>query len=231
MNILALDTSAKSAACAVMSEDGKLLAESFVNNGYTHSKTLMPMIEGMLKTIGMTTEDIGLYGVCNGPGSFTGIRIGVSTVKGMAFMEQKPCIGVSSLLAAAYNAVWFDGIICPVMDARRQQVYNALFDNHCGQLERVCADRAISIEELYQELSSQKKPVILVGDGAELCYNKFNHTNISLAPEGCRFIRGSSVAGAVLQQAVQGAHLTDEALVPVYLRPSQAEREKCQMNK
>jgi tRNA threonylcarbamoyladenosine biosynthesis protein TsaB len=212
-----------------MSGDGKLLAENFVNNGYTHSKTLLPMIEGMLHTIGMTPADIGLYGVCSGPGSFTGIRIGVATVKGMAFMEQKPCISVSSLLGAAYNAIWFDGIVCPVMDARCQQVYNALFDNERGRMERLCADRAISMEDLHQVLLGQKKPVILVGDGAELCYNGFNHKNISLAPESQQLIRGSSVARAVLQQAARDAYLTDEALVPVYLRPSQAEREKCQI--
>lgn len=232
MKILVLDSSAKSAACAIVTEDGKILAESFTNNGYTHSKTLMPMIDAMLQVVGMTAKDIDLYGVCNGPGSFTGIRIGVATVKGMAFVESKPCVGVSSLLAGACNADYFQGIICPVMDARCQQVYNALFDNSQLEMERLCPDRAIGIEELYSQLSAQKKPVILVGDGAELCYNMFNHDkNIALALEGHRFIRGSSVASAVLKQVNQGKLLTDEALMPVYLRPSQAEREYSKINK
>ena len=233
MKLLALDSSAKSASCAVMTQEGQLLGESFSNNGYTHSKTLIPMVEQLLTILGLELKDIDCYAVCEGPGSFTGVRIGVAAAKGMAFAGEKPCIGISSLLGAAYNAEGFSGIICPVMDARREQVYNALFDNTHAKMERMCEDRVIAVEELGEALRGQEKPVLLVGDGAQLCYSVFCAMGVkaSIIPMKDRLIRGSSVALAALAKLQQGEAVTGDALLPVYLRPSQAEREYEEKNK
>ena len=167
MKILAIDSSAISAGCAIV-EDGEVIAESFVRVGLTHSETLLPMVSHTLANAKLTAEDIGCYAVSSGPGSFTGIRIGVAAVKGMAFTRDVPCVGVSTLEAIAWNCMAQDGVICAVMDARRQQVYNALFTFDGQTIIRLCEDRAISIEELTADLKSEERTVYLVGDGAQL---------------------------------------------------------------
>ena len=164
MKILALDTTAEVCTAAVC-DDKRLIAEMTVNTGNTHSETLLPVVEQILKISETSLEDIELFSCSTGPGSFTGVRIGVATVKGIAYGKNKPCVSVSTLDALAYNLIGLEGIICPVMNARRNQVYNALFECKNGEIERLCDDRALSIEELDEELSSMDKPIYLVGDG------------------------------------------------------------------
>jgi tRNA threonylcarbamoyladenosine biosynthesis protein TsaB len=226
MRILALDSSAVSAGCAV-TEDGRIIAESFVKVGLTHSETLLPMVTNTLANANLTVEDIDCFAVSAGPGSFTGIRIGVSAVKGMAFPRSTPCIGVSTLEAIAWGCVGREGVICSVMDARRGQVYNALFVFEDGRLLRLCDDRAISIEELTDELSYQDGSVTLSGDGAALCYEAMHSRlpNVTLAPEPIRYQRGTGVAMAALRVYQEQGAQSPDALVPIYLRLSQAERE------
>ena len=226
MKILAIDSSAISAGCAV-AEDDNIIAESFVRVGLTHSETLLPLVAGTLANARLTPADIDCYAVAAGPGSFTGIRIGVAAVKGMAFTASTPCIGVSTLEAIAWDCLGLDGVICAVMDARRQQVYNALFTFEDGRLVRLCEDRAISIEELTNELTYEDGRVTLAGDGAKLCYDAMREAlpDIRLAPEHIRFQRGFGVAKAAQRVFAQQGAQSPEELVPTYLRLSQAERE------
>lgn len=226
MKLLALDSSAISAGCAI-SDDGQVIAESFVKVGLTHSETLLPMVVNTLANAKLTDTDIDCFAVSAGPGSFTGIRIGVAAVKGMAFPRQTPCIGVSTLEAIAWNGIGFPGVICAAMDARRGQVYNALFRFEEGKIDRLCDDRAISIAELTDELSYEDGSVLLVGDGAALCYETMRAKlpDILLAPEHIRYQRGSGVAMAALRMYEEQGAQPPQQLVPTYLRLSQAERE------
>ncbi|MFI3226735.1 MAG: tRNA (adenosine(37)-N6)-threonylcarbamoyltransferase complex dimerization subunit type 1 TsaB [Clostridia bacterium] len=228
MKILAFESSAKAASVALL-EDTKILAQNYQNIGFTHSKTLLPMAESMLANIETSINDVDYIAVANGPGSYTGIRIGVAVVQGMCVASDKKCVGISTLEAMAYNLVDVtDRYIVCVMDARVSQVYNAIFVNNDGKLERVCEDRAISIEELTKELKNLGKSYIFVGDGAEMCYNivKENEIEITLAPEHLRFQTAASVARASLNYVPQDV----DNLVPTYLRLSQAEREKQDKN-
>ena len=228
MKILAVESSAV-AAGAALAEDGKLLGEFFLNVGLTHSCTLLPMIVSLLENAGMTAADVDLFAVTNGPGSFTGVRIGVSTVKGMAQPLEKKCVGVSTLLAMAYNLVGTDDLICCAMDARCRQVYTALFESKDGRIVRLTDDDAISLDDLGGILRSFNRRVVFVGDGAELCYNAFSGVlpDISLAPPALRYQRAASVEAAVFSDGAAGAVSADELSVS-YLRLSQAERERKQ---
>jgi len=227
MRILAFESSAKTASVALLT-DGVLTAEAYQNCGLTHSVTLLSMAEDMLKQANISASEIDGYAVAFGPGSFTGVRIGVSAVKGLAWAAEKPCIGVSTLEAMATLHSFRSAVICPVMDARRSQVYNALFEAKDGQLQRLTEDRAISIEELAQELSEINGKIILIGDGAVLCYNTLGDQlpQLELAPEALRHQRASGVALAAQQYAEQGKWTRAEDLTPFYLRMSQAERER-----
>lgn len=225
--ILAFESSAKAASVALM-EDGVLLAESFQNNGKTHSATLMPMAEAIMKECGVKPEDLQCVAVAIGPGSFTGVRIGVAAAKGLAWAAEKPCCGVSTLLAMASQMKMVSGIICPVMDARRAQVYNALFSSDGKTLTRLTPDRAISMEELQTELESFEKPVFLVGDGSKLCYNTLKRENLVFPPPHLEQQRASGVAMAAEEMVRNGELVSPEKLVPNYLRLSQAERERLQ---
>lgn len=224
MKILAVDSSAKSASVAITIDD-KLIAESFVNVGLTHSETLMPMIDSTLKYAGLNIDDIDNFCVTVGPGSFTGIRIGISAVKGLAQPSDKPCFGVSTLEAMAYNNEDFEGIICCTMDARCSQVYCAIFSCHKKEIKRLSQDIAISIEELYNILKKYKENILLVGDGAEICYNYFKDklSDVSLAAGQTKLQRAYGAVLTVLNQGLKSVSAED--LNPVYLRPSQAERE------
>lgn len=227
MKILALESSAKAASVALC-EDEMLIAESYQNCGLTHSRTLMPMCEALLAHSGLTLEDVELIACANGPGSFTGLRIGLSTAKGLAWARRTPCAGVSTLEAMAWNLAGFDGTICCAMDARRKQVYNAIFRAENGHLERLCEDRAISLEELFQEEKMCAGGQIIVGDGAKLCYDYAKEQGISLrlAPENLRFQHAYGVARAALEQVRRGGTTTGAELTANYLRLSQAERER-----
>ena len=182
MKILALDSTAVVASVAVC-DDKKLSALYTVNNGNTHSQTLLPMVEAALKHSNTDISEIGLFVSSNGPGSFTGVRIGSATVKGLAFDRDVPCVDVSTLEALAYNLCGFDGILCPVMNARRNQVYNALFRWDGGRLVRLCPDRAISFEELEAELIGMGEGVYLAGDGYDITVKGFKKLEVEHTPE------------------------------------------------
>ncbi len=225
MIILALESSAKAASVA-LSKDGSLLAQSYQLSGLTHSRTLLPMAEDLLKNADLKISDVDCVAVAHGPGSFTGVRIGVSAAKGLCWGADKPAVGVSTLEAMAWNGEYAgEGpIICCAMDARRNQVYNALFTFENGAPMRLCKDRAISLAELYEELKGEEKPIVLIGDGAQLCYNYLKDIlpNVSLAPESLRMQNAWGVCRAAEKK--ESAPASD--LIPVYLRLSQAERER-----
>ncbi len=225
MLMLSVDSSAAPASVCLI-EDGKILADYYLNAGFTHSQTLMAMTESVLTIANRKASEIDVYAVNNGPGSFTGVRIGVSAVKGMAFAQNRPCIAVSTLESMAYNALGCDCIVCACMDARRHQVYNALFRIEGEKVSRLTGDRAISIEELLKELSAYQERILLIGDGAELVEQSAEQENIFLAPANIRFQRASSTALAALEKYSRGEMLSAAALMPSYLRLSQAERER-----
>ena len=223
MLILAFESSARPASVALL-RDGQLLSQYSQCSQLTHSRTLLPMAEDMLKNAELTLDDVDLFAVAHGPGSFTGIRIGVSTVKGLAWASDKPCVGVSTLEAMAWHGLAAGGLICPVMDARRSQVYNALFEIRDGKPARLTEDRPISLEELTAELASYDWPVFLVGDGAELTAKALAAAGLpyTVAPENLRWQSAWGVAMAAQDKTPGSA----DTLLPVYLRLSQAERER-----
>ena len=226
MKILAVDSSAVTASVC-LSEDRKICGEFFVNTRQKHSRTLMPMLENLLQCTGVSLAEIDLFAVSEGPGSFTGVRIGVSCVKGLAMPFDKPCVGISSLEAMARNLTATEGILCAVMDARCGQVYNALFSCEDGVLRRLTPDRAIAMEDLAAECSTYQKPIYLVGDGAELCAAKeqcFSEIKAALVPEAIRYQRASGVAAAAYDAFLRGEVISADRLAPVYLRPPQAQR-------
>lgn len=225
MKILALDTTAEVCTVAVC-EDDRLISEITVNTGNTHSQTLLPAVEQTLKLAELNVNDIDAFACSSGPGSFTGVRIGVATIKGLAYGKDKPCVSVSTLEALAYNLVDFDGVICPVMNARRNQVYNALFRCKNGVIERLCPDRAISIDELDEELCEYQEPIYLCGDGYEITERGAQKTKFEFLSYRDRLQNAYSVASCALKKIQVGDVLSDTTLVPVYLRPSQAERER-----
>lgn len=190
----------------------------------THSRTLLPMAEDMLKNAELRLSDVDLIAVAHGPGSFTGIRIGVSTVKGLAWAAEKPCVGVSTLEAMAWHGLAVGGYICPVMDARRSQVYNALFKIENGRPVRMTEDRPIALEELAKEVTALGAPVFLIGDGAALCFEYFTAHGVPcvMAPDNLRWQDAWGVAMAAADKTPGNA----DELLPVYLRLSQAERER-----
>ena len=227
MKILALETSAKSVSAAVV-ENGGVLCSAYQNTGLTHSRTLMPLVDGMLRAADLTCADMGLIAVSHGPGSFTGLRIGVSAAKGLAWPLELPCCGVSTLLALAQNLRHMDATVICAMDARRNQVYNAVFHAEKGQLRRLCEDRAIGLAQLAEELQNDSSHKIVVGDGAQLCCTYLQQQGIEcrLAPAALVMQNAVGVALAAEELAAQGQTVSAHELVPVYLRLSQAERER-----
>ena len=225
MLTLGIDSSAAAASAAVV-EDGKLLGEFFVNTKQTHSQTLLPMVQNLLETVSRSCGDVDVLAVSHGPGSFTGVRIGVACVKGMALVNDTPCVGVSTLEAIAWGGISAQGaLLCAVMDARCGQVYNALFQAEGGTLRRLTEDRALSIADLEKECRGFGEKVLLLGDGAALCHKTFQAWGARLAPEAIRFQRASSVALLGEEAAQAGKTISASALAPVYLRLPQAERE------
>ncbi len=232
MKILAIDCSATAASCCIY-DNGKLIGEYFTNTKTTHSATLLPMIKNMLEMCETDITGIDLIAVSNGPGSFTGVRIGVSAVKGLSFANDIKCIGVSSLEAMAHGLKSYNCIVCAAMDARCSQVYNAVFSVEGGKVTRLCEDRAISLEDLYAEICKnselteyKNQPIIVVGDGAELFYNySAGRINaLKLAEPNLRYNRASGVGLAAMHRSPE-EYITGTELLPLYLRPSQAERE------
>lgn len=228
MMILALETSAT--ACSVaLCRDGEVVAQSYQNSGLTHSRTLMPMVSDLLRNCEQSLRDVDVVAVAVGPGSFTGLRIGVSTAKGLAWPGNKLCAPCSTLESMAWPLAHLEGrvIVC-AMDARRKQVYNALFLATGQGLERLSPDRAISLEELGEELKNYENSKIVVGDGAKLCYNTLTEWGISLelAPSNLRMQSAWGVARAAQVLVEQGGLVSGRDLIPVYHRLSQAERER-----
>lgn len=226
MKILALDSSAVVASVALC-EDGLLLGEMMLNNGNTHSETLLPMVEFLLDKFSLSPDDIDAFAISKGPGSFTGVRIGAATVKGLAFGTDIPCVGVSTLEALAYNLIGYDGLICPVMNARRKQVYTALFRASNGTLERIFPDEAIAIAELDEKLKAFDEPVRLVGDGYDVTLELLTHPHIP-TPHRLRAQSAYSVAQVARELLAKNKEFPDVALAPSYLRLSQAERERAE---
>ena len=223
MLILAFESSARAASAALV-KDGRLISQYSQCSGLTHSRTLLPMGEDMLKNAEMKLSDVDLLVVAHGPGSFTGIRIGVSMVKGLAWAAEKACVGVSTLEALAWHGVAAGGYVCPVMDARRSQVYNAIFKIEDGRPVRVTEDRPIALSELAEEIRALNAPMFLVGDGAELTEKFLREQGLActVAPENLRWQSAWGVAMAAMDKEPGDA----DSLLPVYLRLSQAERER-----
>ena len=223
MKTLAFESSAKAASVALC-EDGRLISQVVQCSGLTHSRTLLPMAEDLLRNSETEMKQIDCFAVAQGPGSFTGIRIGIATVKGLAWAADKPCIGVSTLAAMAWNGVAAGGLICAVMDARRSEVYNALFRIEDGRPVRLCPDRAISLSALTEELRERGEAPFLVGDGTELASAFFReqHLEHRVPPENLRWQNAWGVA----MEAAGKELCTSQELLPVYLRLSQAERER-----
>ncbi len=219
MKILAAECSATSVSCAI-EIDGKIVAHSFSNQKITHSQTLLPMISSVLENANITPEEIDAFAVSAGPGSFTGIRIGISAIKGMAAPFNAKCFGVSTLEAIAYNYADTDCIACAVMDARCNQVYNALFRISGGTVTRLTPDRALMIDELLTELANYNEKIVIVGDGTHLFSNDVTD-NIILAEEEKRF----QTATGVIAASKNYTPVTYGELSPTYLRLPQAERE------
>ncbi len=218
MRILSFESSAVSASVC-LTDDEKIIAQSFQNCGLTHSRTLLPMAESLLNGCDHSLDDVDAFAIAAGPGSFTGLRIGVATVKGLAFATNKPCIGVSTLEAMAENLCGINGNICCVMDARAGQVYQAFFKREANTLTRLCEDRAIKLDELSKEIGETSQ--ILVGDGANLCYTKLVAIcpNLQLAPEHLRYPSAYGVARIALPALNNGKGVCASELDAFYLRP------------
>lgn len=223
MKVLAIDSTAVSAGAAIV-ENGKLVGESFTNVGLTHSQTLMPMVESLLKNTDTDINSVDVFAVAAGPGSFTGIRIGVAAIKGMADAVKKPCMAVSALEEIAYPFRYFDGIVCAAMDARCNQVYTALFYHG----ERLTADTAMQVDILGEDLKKRNLPVLFAGDGAALCVRNLESVlpKLQKATAQTEFQKASSAAFLAWERLESGeAPIPAADLLPVYLRLPQAERE------
>ena len=229
MLILGIESSALSAGAAVV-KDGKLISETYLNTGLTHSETLLTLTESCLQNAGLSVSDIDAFAVCRGPGSFTGIRIGVSLVKGLSFPEDKPVYGISTLEAMAWGARLDEYLICPVMDARCMQVYSALFRKDGDKLLRLEEDAPRKLDELYAVLSRYQKKVLLIGDGAALAGKYFSEkrdVSFELFTEIFQFQRAAGVAfAAAMRYNIGDMGEKSQDLQPSYLRLSQAERER-----
>lgn len=225
MIVLSIDSSSKVATVAVLNEDN-LLGEYVLNNKREHSVLLMPMIENLLKDCDLSIDDIDGFVVSKGPGSFTGLRIGMATIKGMSMGSNKPYVSVSSLEALANSVSSFNGLICPVMDALRENVYTALFKNENDKLEKIMDYTPLDLDDLLKILEEKKQDVIFVGDGADKHreYIKDHFKNAHFAPNHLNIIRASSL-GEVGLNLLKAGIADDPNSAPIYLKKPQAERE------
>ena len=226
MIILALDSTSRYSSVALISDD-RILGHSFLDSGNTHSETLLPTVISLLSSNHMHSDDVELFACAAGPGSFTGVRIGVSVIKGLCSGKGKPCVGVSTLEALAENLPYENALLCPVMDARRGQVYNALFRRENGVLTRLTPDRQISLDELEQELKTYGLPIYLCGDGEKLAKSRLTVCTESVSP---LLIPQNAVSVATVAKRIfdnaPDADYSEGILQPIYLRASQAERER-----
>ena len=219
MIILGMDTCSANAAVAVMN-DKKLIGEFVISNDRTHSQVIMPLVDDMLKKCGLDISDIAVFAVSVGPGSFTGLRIGMATVKTFAQFCKKPIIGVSSLDSLYENCALFDGIVCPIIDARHGEVYNALYKDG----KRITDYRVVSVDRLIEQLNGQK--VCFCGDGVLTYGDKLAQcTDFTVATQNISMQKASSLCIAAYKRAINNDFDDVYSLLPVYLRKSQAERE------
>ena len=232
MIILAFDGTAKCASCAILRDD-ICLGEYNVDNGLTQSELLLPMAESLMKSLRLNFSDVELYATSVGPGSFTGVRIGAALVKGLAFGKNVPCAEVSTLEALAENARGLRGIIVPAMDARRGQVYTAIFRCDGENLTRLTEDIAISITELGERLREFDEPIYLTGDGYGVAKKGLTAAGLQIenTPVALRNQSAASVARVALRQFKEGKTVSDTELSPTYLRLPQAERERLERSK
>ena len=223
MKIFAVATSSAVASAAIVDGD-KLLCEFTLNNGLTHSQTLMPMVKEVFEKSGLSVDDIDLFAVCEGPGSFTGLRIGITTVKGLSHAAKKPIAGVNTLEAMCYNLPFCPFVISPIMDARRGEVYNGFYRMRDGKAEELCPPRAIPLTKCLEEIRQMGEKAVFLGDAVpvfkDVIENELKDLAI-FAPQGANMQRASSVAEAAKFKTPQKY----SELVPTYLRKSQAERE------
>ncbi|WMJ23611.1 tRNA (adenosine(37)-N6)-threonylcarbamoyltransferase complex dimerization subunit type 1 TsaB [Paludicola sp. MB14-C6] len=226
MKVLAIDTSAKVASVSIVTET-QILAEFNIDTKLTHSQTLMPMLNAALTCANISISDIDAFAVANGPGSFTGLRIGIGAIKGLSYALNKPCTPVSTLKGLAYNLIGYEGIACAVMDARCNQVYTALFEVNQTSITRLTEDTAITIDELGKNLEKFKKNIFFVGDGADLCYNKLKSvlSNVYLTDASKKYQRAASVGFAAIEDILSNNVCSAANLTPTYLRLPQAQRE------
>lgn len=226
MIILSVDSSSSTATCALVKED-KILGEINLNDKKEHSVILMDLIDSLLTRCNLTLDDIDGFAISEGPGSFTGLRIGMATIKGLAFGSNKPCLAISTLDTLAYNVINFNGIICPIMDALRGNVYTNLYKNNNGKLEAISEANCLSIEELVSVLKEKNEPVIFLGDGVvkHKDYLLENLNNLSFAPLNSNYPKASSLGELALQLFNSNVTQDLNKIAPVYLRKSQAERE------
>lgn len=231
MKILGFDTAAKTASVA-LTEDGRLVSEFYLDSGFTHSETALPMAKSLLDISGIEAGDVDVFAVNCGPGSFTGLRIGIAAVKAMAMSLKKPCAAVSTLESLAANLLGYKGTVCSVMDARCNQMYTAFFKSDGETLLRICDDRTVSTDALFEDIkkifAESGEKTVLVGDGADLCLRRFGSEYVVSAPP--QLVKGHAfgVCRIAEEQCKAGTLVTAEELVPNYLKLAQAEREKLQ---
>lgn len=226
MLILSVDSSSSTATCALVKDD-EILGEINLNNKKQHSVILMDLIDKILKEYDVDINSLDGFVISRGPGSFTGLRIGMATLKGLAFASNKPLTSISTLDALAYNVISFNGIICSIMDALRDNVYTCLYKNENNSLIPLIKEDCLSIDELTNILKEKNLPVIFVGDGAikHKDYLKENLPNCSFAPNHSNFPKASSVGELGIKKIKEGIIENIDSINPIYLRKSQAERE------
>ncbi len=227
MNIFAVDTSAKAVSAAILCDD-KLVSQVSLNTGLTHSETLLPICADLLKNARMSLDDIDLFAASIGPGSFTGLRIGISAVKGFAFAKQKPCVGVSSLLGLVMNHTDKREILCAVTDARRDDAYCAFFAMQQRKMTRLTDDLAVHISQMGELFDVYgEKEILLIGDGAAAVKNKYTDRNyITLLNTPYTLQQAYGIGLSAYEQAVAGKAISAKELMPVYIRLPQAQRER-----
>lgn len=226
-NILTIDTCLGSCSVAIHKDDN-LCAETFLDVGLNHSCVLAPVVDNLLKCVGIESEDIDVFGVTNGPGSFTGIRIGVAMAKGMAFAYDTCCVAVSSLFALALNKKDFKGLICSCIDARNNQIYNAIFSGGENELKIVKNDRSILIDELVNELKEESREIVFVGDAGKICYNAMKDVKTRgnlIFDEKDKYVKASNVGLEVFRRYRNGLRYSHDEILAKYIKVSQAERE------
>ena len=230
--IIAVESTASGASAAVTRGKELLGCTTLYAGSSTHSVTLLPLLDTLLTQLSLSVGDADAFAAAVGPGSFTGVRIGVSLIKGLAFGSGKPCVAVPTLEALALGVRGLGGILCPVLDARRGQVYNALFDGETDVCRRLCDDRLIPADELFAQIKAEYKGkrLLLCGDGVGAVKKAAAESGIdhSFAPDGILRQSAAAVAFRAAELIAEGsARVTDDrSFAPEYLRAPQAERER-----